>query len=112
NYPDECLQESIADGDIMITIDGEKIGQINGLTQIDLGDHCFGAPVRITAHTFAGENGVLNIEREVGLSGPIHDKGMFILQSYLAALFAHIAPLALNASIVFEQEYSGIEGDS
>lgn len=112
NYPDECLQESIADGDIMITVDGEKIGQINGLTQIDLGDHCFGAPVRITAHTFAGENGVLNIEREVGLSGPIHDKGMFILQSYLAALFAHIAPLALNASIVFEQEYSGIEGDS
>lgn len=112
NYPDQCLQESIADGDVAIVINGEKIGQINGLTQIDLGDHCFGAPVRITAHTFAGENGVLNIEREVGLSGPIHDKGMFILQNYLAALFAHIAPLALNASIVFEQEYSGIEGDS
>lgn len=112
NYPDQCLQDSIADGDISIVIEGEKIGQINGLTQIDLGDHCFGAPVRITAHTFAGENGVLNIEREVGLSGPIHDKGMFILQNYLTALFAHIAPLALNASIVFEQEYNGIEGDS
>lgn len=112
NYPDQCLQESIADGDVAIVIEGEKIGQINALTQIDLGDHCFGAPVRITAHTFAGEDGVLNIEREVGLSGPIHDKGMFILQNYLAALFAHIAPLALNASIVFEQEYSGIEGDS
>ncbi|AKH38872.1 MULTISPECIES: Lon protease family protein [Nitrosomonas] len=113
NYPDQCLQESIADGDVSIVIEGKKVGQINGLTQIDLGDHCFGAPVRITAHTFAGENGgVLNIEREVGLSGPIHDKGMFILQSYLAALFAHIAPLALSASIVFEQEYNGIEGDS
>ncbi|SDY98765.1 Lon protease family protein [Nitrosomonas sp. Nm58] len=112
NYPDQCLQESIADGDVLIVIEGEKVGQINGLTQIDLGDHCFGAPVRITAHTFAGEDGVLNIEREVGLSGPIHDKGMFILQNYLSALFAHIAPLALNASIVFEQEYNGIEGDS
>lgn len=112
NYPDQCLQESIADGDVSIVIEGERIGQINGLTQIDLGDYCFGAPVRITAHTFAGEDGVLNIEREVGLSGPIHDKGVFILQNYLAALFAPIAPLALNASIVFEQEYSGIEGDS
>ncbi len=112
NYPDQCLQESITDGDISIVIEGERIGQINGLTQIDLGDYCFGAPVRITAHTFAGEDGVLNIEREVGLSGPIHDKGVFILQNYLAALFAPIAPLALNASIVFEQEYSGIEGDS
>lgn len=112
NYPDQCLQELIADGDISIVVDGEKIGQINGLTQIDLGDHCFGAPVRITAHAFAGEDGVLNIEREVGLSGPIHDKGMFILQNYLSALFAHVAPLALNASIVFEQEYNGIEGDS
>lgn len=112
NYPDQCLQESIADGDVSIVISGEKIGQINGLTQIDLGDHCFGAPVRITAHTFAGEDGVLNIEREVGLSGPIHDKGMFILQNYLSALFAHITPLALSASIVFEQEYNGIEGDS
>lgn len=112
NYPDQCLQESIADGDVSIVITGKKVGQINGLTQIDLGDHCFGAPVRITAHTFAGEDGVLNIEREVGLSGPIHDKGMFILQNYLSALFAHIAPLAFNASIVFEQEYNGIEGDS
>ncbi|HMW69793.1 MAG TPA: ATP-binding protein [Nitrosomonas sp.] len=112
NYPDCCLQEAIADGDILIDTMGERIGQINGLVQIDLGDHCFGAPVRITAHTYAGESGVLNIEREVGLSGPIHDKGVFILQSYLSALFASIAPLALNASIVFEQEYSGIEGDS
>ena len=66
----------------------------------------------MTASTHAGEEGLLNIEREVELSGPIHDKGVLILQSYLSALFAHIAPLALNAAVVFEQEYSGVEGDS
>jgi predicted ATP-dependent protease len=68
--------------------------------------------VRVTARTSAGDEGLLNIEREVELSGPIHDKGVLILHSYLSALFAHIAPLALNASIVFEQEYHGVEGDS
>jgi predicted ATP-dependent protease len=68
--------------------------------------------VRLTAHAYAGEDGLLNIEREVELSGPIHDKGVFILQNYLAALFAHLAPLSLNASIVFEQQYHGVEGDS
>lgn len=77
-----------------------------------MGDHSFGIPTRITAHTFAGEDGLLNIEREVGMSGPIHDKGVFILQNFLSALFHHNAPLALNASIVFEQEYYGVEGDS
>jgi predicted ATP-dependent protease len=69
-------------------------------------------PVRLTARTYAGNEGLLNIEREVEMSGPIHDKGVLILHSYLSALFAHIAPLALNASIVFEQEYHGVEGDS
>ena len=68
--------------------------------------------MRLSAHTYAGEDGLLNIEREVELSGPIHDKGVFILQNYLAALFAHLAPLSLNASIVFEQQYHGVEGDS
>ena len=82
------------------------------MTQIDLGDYRFGFPVRITARTFAGQEGLLNIEREVDMSGPIHDKGVLILHSYLTALFSHVAPLALNASIVFEQEYSGVEGDS
>ncbi|MBX3628372.1 MAG: AAA family ATPase [Nitrosomonas sp.] len=112
NYPDQWLQEAIADGDIAITLQGEEIGQLNAITQIDMGDHCFGIPVRITAHTFAGEDGLLNIAHEVNMSGPIHDKGVLILQNYLSALFAHLAPLALNASIVFEQEYSVIEGDS
>ena len=112
DYPDQRLQESITDGDRLITLVGDKTGQLNGLSQIDLGDYRFGFPVRVTARTFAGNEGLLNIEREVEMSGPIHDKGVLILHSYLSALFAHIAPLALNASIVFEQEYGGVEGDS
>jgi len=112
DYPDQRLQEAIAEGDWLITLVGEKTGQVNGLSQIDLGDYRFGFPVRVTARTFAGNEGLLNIEREVEMSGPIHDKGVLILHSYLSALFAHIAPLALNASIVFEQEYHGVEGDS
>ncbi|PSJ17615.1 ATP-binding protein [Nitrosomonas supralitoralis] len=112
NYPDLRLQETILEGEIGIVVRGAEVGQLNALTQIDLGDHSFGTPVRITARSFAGEEGVLNIAREVDMSGPIHDKGMLILQSYLTGLFAHIAPLALSASIVFEQEYTCIEGDS
>jgi predicted ATP-dependent protease len=110
--PEEDLHDSIADGERLISLTGTQVGQLNALTQIDLGDYRFGFPVRITARTFAGQEGLMNIEREVDLSGPIHDKGVLILHSYLTALFAHVAPLALDASIVFEQEYSGIEGDS
>lgn len=112
DYPDQRLRESIADGDLLIALDGDKVGQINGLTQVDQGDYRFGFPLRITAHTYAGSDGLMNIGREVEMSGPIHDKGVFILQNYLAALFSHIAPLSLSASIVFEQEYHGVEGDS
>ena len=112
NQPEEELHESITEGERLITLHGTVAGQINAMTQIDLGDYRFGFPVRITARTFAGQEGLLNIEREVDMSGPIHDKGVLILHSYLTALFSHVAPLALNASIVFEQEYSGVEGDS
>ncbi|MBV1732416.1 MAG: AAA family ATPase, partial [Hydrogenophaga sp.] len=112
DYPEQRLRESIADGERLISLQGERVGQINGLTQIDLGDWRFGLPVRVTAHSHAGTRGLLNIEREVEMSGPIHDKGVLILHSYLTALFTHLAPLALNASIVFEQEYHGVEGDS
>jgi predicted ATP-dependent protease len=112
DYPEQRLREEIADGDVLIERTGERVGQLNALTQIDLGDYRFGLPVRLSAHTYAGEDGLLNIEREVELSGPIHDKGVFILQNHLAALFAHLAPLCLNASIVFEQQYHGVEGDS
>jgi predicted ATP-dependent protease len=108
----ERLRESVAEGDRLITLQGSRVGQINALTQIDLGDTRFGFPVRVTARTFAGHQGVVNIEREVELSGPIHDKGVLILASYLSALFGQLAPLALSASIVFEQEYNGVEGDS
>jgi len=112
DYPDQRLQESITDGDRLISLHGEKTSQVNALTQLDLGDYRFGFPVRVTARTYAGNEGLLNIEREVEMSGPIHDKGVLILHSYLSALFSHIAPLALNAAIVFEQEYFGVEGDS
>jgi predicted ATP-dependent protease len=112
DYPEQRLQESISDGERLIVVVGEKVGQLNGLTQIDLGDYRFGFPVRVTAHTFAGDDGLLNIEREVEMSGPIHDKGVLVLHSYLSTLFAHLAPLALNATISFEQEYGGVEGDS
>ncbi len=112
SYPEQRLQETIADGERLLTVTGEQVAQVNGLTVVDLGDHRFGFPVRVTARTFAGEEGLLNIEREVALSGPIHDKGVLILHSYLSALFAHIAPLAMSAAVVFEQEYSGVEGDS
>ena len=112
DYPAQRMQESIRDGEVLISVEGEKVGQINGLTVIDLGDYRFGYPMRVTARTFAGSDGLLNIEREVEMSGPIHDKGVLILQNYLSALFHHVAPLALNASVVFEQEYNGVEGDS
>jgi predicted ATP-dependent protease len=112
DYPDQRMQETITDGERLISLQGEKTGQINGLTQIDLGDYRFGFPVRVTARTSAGEDGLVNVEREVALSGPIHDKGVLILHSYLSKLFAAQAPLALDATLVFEQEYHGIEGDS
>ncbi|MES2612938.1 MAG: AAA family ATPase [Pseudomonadota bacterium] len=112
NQTEEELHETLAEGECLITLQGAAVGQVNALSQIDLGDYRFGFPVRITARSFAGQEGLLNIDREVHMSGPIHDKGVLILHGYLTALFSHVAPLALNASIVFEQEYSGVEGDS
>lgn len=112
DQPAQRLREGIALGDRLISTQGARVGQVNGLTQVDLGDWRFGLPVRVSARSHAGQDGVVAIEREVAMSGPIHDKGVLILQGLLGALFAHVAPLALNASIVFEQEYQGIEGDS
>jgi predicted ATP-dependent protease len=106
------VQDSIASGERLLVVRGERVAQVNGLTVMDLGDHSFGVPVRVTARAFAGDEGLLNIEREVDMSGPIHDKGVLILHSYLSGLFAHIAPLSMNAAVVFEQEYGGVEGDS
>jgi len=112
DYPEQRLRESIRDGERLIAVGGERIAQVNGLTVVDLGDHRFGLPVRVSASTRAGDEGLLNIEREVELSGPIHDKGVLVLHSHLASLFVHIAPLALSAAVVIEQEYAGVEGDS
>ncbi len=112
NAMEQDLHAAVSDGEHLISFAGSQVGQINGMSQIDTGDHRFGLPVRISARTHAGQEGVMNIEREVAMSGPIHDKGVLILQGYLTALFGHLAPLALNASVVFEQEYSGVEGDS
>lgn len=112
NYPEQAMLDAISDGELLIRTHGREVGQINGLTQADLGDYRFGSPIRISARAYAGEEGIINIDREVELTGPNHDKGVMILQGWLSATFAHLAPLSLSASIVFEQEYHGVEGDS
>ncbi len=109
---DERLRELIVEGSLLIDVEGAVVGQVNGLAVIDLGDYSFGKPSRITAQAFMGERGVVNIERESKLSGNIHDKGVLILQGYLGATYARKRPLALSASICFEQSYSGVDGDS
>lgn len=112
DYAEQQIRESIIDGEQKITVTGQETGRINGLTHIDMGDAAFGSPVQISARCHPGRHGVINIDREVDLTGPQHDKGMFILQHWLAATFVQQAPLSLNASLVFEQEYHGVEGDS
>ncbi|MDO9310025.1 MAG: AAA family ATPase [Deltaproteobacteria bacterium] len=112
NRIEDRMQELYEDGIIMVDTSGSVVGQINGLSVIGLGDHTFGRPARITASVYTGQDGMVNIEREVKLSGPIHDKGVLILTGYLGATFATERPLSLSASICFEQSYDGIEGDS
>ena len=112
NEPEERLLDALAQGERVLPLTGRLEGSVNGLSVVVLGDYSFGSPVRVTARTHAGDKGLLSIDREVELSGPIHDKGVLVLHSYLMALFAHQAPLALDASLVFEQEYNGVEGDS
>ncbi|HHW92499.1 MAG TPA: AAA family ATPase [Firmicutes bacterium] len=112
NKLEERIRELIARGDILIDTRERVIGQVNGLSVIDLGDYQFGKPSRITARTYSGKEGVLNIERESRLSGRIHDKGVLILSGYLGGKYARNKPLALSATICFEQSYDGVEGDS
>ena len=109
---DEKYMEMIKDETLLIDTSGSEIGQINGLTIINVGDYTFGKPVRITANTYTGKNGIINIEREVELSGSSHSKGILILSGYLGEMFAQDMPLSLTASICFEQLYSGVDGDS
>ncbi|XPV77053.1 MAG: Lon protease family protein [Desulfovibrio sp.] len=112
NLPEERLQEMIDRGSVFIDVDGEKVGQVNGLAVYSMGDIMFGKPSRITATVSMGKEGIINIERESDLSGAIHNKGMLILSGFLRDRFAQNKPLSLAASIAFEQSYGGIDGDS
>ena len=97
---------------LLIDTDGFEVGQINGLTVIKIGDYSFGKPARITASTYMGKNGIVNVEREVDMSGSSHSKGVYILTGYLGEQFAQDMPLSLTASVCFEQLYGGVDGDS
>jgi len=109
---DELLLELVRDGTIMIDTEGWVVGQINGLAVIDMGDYVFGKPAKITAATFMGKAGIVDIEREVETGGYTHSKGVLILSGYIGRKYAQDIPLSLTASICFEQNYSGIDGDS
>ena len=112
NLIESKLQEMIEKGVLLIDTTGERIGQVNGLSVYDMGSYAFGKPVRITASTAMGRQGIINIEREANLSGRVHDKGVAILSGFLRERFAQSKPLSLAASVCFEQSYSGVDGDS
>jgi len=112
NLIEEKIEELIDKNIILIDSKGAEIGQVNGLAVIDIGEYMFGKPSRITVRTYMGKNGVVDIERQVKMGGNIHSKGVMILSGYLGEKFAQDVPLSLNASICFEQSYSGVDGDS
>jgi predicted ATP-dependent protease len=109
---EEKLNEMFKDGTLLIDVDGEKIGQINGLVVMGTGEYSFGKPSRITVSTYKGKSGIINIEREVKKSGSIHDKGVLILSGFLGSRYAKEELMSLTVSISFEQNYSMIDGDS
>lgn len=109
---DEKYIEMIKENTLLINTQGALIGEINGLTVMTIGDYSFGKPAKITVNTYTGKEGVVNIEREVEMSGSTHSKGVYILSGYLGELFAQDIPLCLTASICFEQLYNGVDGDS
>jgi len=109
---DEKYTEMIRENTLLIDTSGFKVGQINGLTVMTIGYYTFGKPSKITVNTYTGKKGIINIEREVELSGSSHSKGVFILNGYLGEMFAQDIPLSLTASICFEQLYNGVDGDS
>jgi len=112
NLIEEKIQEMIEDGTILLDSDGMVVGQVNGLSVYNLGEYMFGKPSRITAKTSLGKAGIINIEREAEMSGPIHNKGVYILNGYLRGKYAQDKPITMSASLCFEQSYSGVEGDS
>jgi ATP-dependent Lon protease len=112
NRIEEEIRELITQGTILIDIAGQRVGQVNGLSVLEIGQYAFGRPSRVTASVAMGQAGIVNIERESRLSGSIHDKGVLILAGYLRNRYGQDKPLALSASLCFEQSYSGVEGDS
>ncbi len=112
NRIEERLREMIVEDTLIVNTAGEKVGQVNGLAVLDLGDYSFGKPSRISARTYIGKAGIVNIERETKMSGRIHEKAIMIITSYLGSTYATKRPLSLSASITFEQLYEMIEGDS
>jgi len=112
NLIEEHLARAFAEGTLLLATDGESVGQVNGIAVLTLGDYAFGRPSRITARVHSGKPGVLDIEREAELGGKIHSKGVMILTGFLAGRYAREQPLALAASLAFEQQYEEIEGDS
>ena len=109
---EEAIQHMIDRGSLFVDTTGVEIGQVNGLAVYSMGDAAFGKPSRITVSTSMGKEGIINIEREADMSGPTHNKGVYILSGYLRRMFAQNKPLTLAASIAFEQSYGGIDGDS
>ena len=109
---DAKYMEMIKENSLLINTSGFEVGTLNGLTVMTIGDYTFGKPAKITVNTYTGKNGVINIEREVEISGPSHSKGVLILTGYLGEMFAQDIPLCLTASICFEQLYNGVDGDS
>ena len=109
---DSIYTEMIKDNSLLITTSGAKVGELNGLTIMQIGNYTFGKPVKITANTYTGKKGIINIEREIEISGAAHSKGILILNGFLGEKFAQKMPLSLTASICFEQLYNGVDGDS
>jgi len=112
NLIETRIREMIQEGTLLVDVEGSRVGQVNGLSVLEIGGYSFGKPVRITATAALGKAGLINIEREANLSGRFHDKGMHIIAGYLRSQFAQDKPLSLAASICFEQSYSGVDGDS
>ena len=112
NLIEQKMEKMIEEGTILVDTDGEKVGQINGLSVLALGDFAFGKPSRITVSVGVGKKGIIDIEREAQMGGPIHTKGVQILSGFLNERYAKDVPLSLTARLVFEQSYSGVEGDS
>ena len=112
NLIETRVREMIEEGTLLVDVSGTRVGQVNGLSVLEIGGYSFGKPVRITATAALGKAGLINIEREANLSGRFHDKGVHIIAGYLRSQFAQDKPLSLAASICFEQSYSGVDGDS